>query len=95
MTTELLTALKNITECAKAGADGANMDLWIQQAEAAIAQAEGRPAPAYDDDDPYPGCTNPRGHSWAYSGSAYGGDDDSYHGEGRCYCENCGADGDA
>ena len=34
-------------------------------------------------------------HSWVYSGSAYGGDDDSYHGEGRCYCEFCGADGDA
>lgn len=35
------------------------------------------------------------GHVWAYSGTAYGGDDDRYHGEGRCYCELCGADGDA
>ena len=34
------------------------------------------------------------GHVWAYSGTAYGGDDWAYHGEGRCYCENCGADGD-
>jgi hypothetical protein len=34
-------------------------------------------------------------HEWAYTGSAYGGDDDSYHGEGRCYCIHCGADGDA
>ena len=35
------------------------------------------------------------GHQWAYTGSAYGGDDESYFGEGRCYCQNCGADGDA
>lgn len=37
-------------------------------------------------------CT---GHKWAYTGTAYGGDDSSYLGEGRCYCVNCGADGDA
>lgn len=35
------------------------------------------------------------GHEWAYTGSAYGGDDDRWHGEGRCYCVWCGADGDA
>lgn len=35
------------------------------------------------------------GHRWAYTGTAYGGDDESYHGEGRCYCLNCGMDGDA
>lgn len=35
------------------------------------------------------------GHVWAFTGSAYGGDDESYHGEGRCYCVHCGADGDA
>jgi hypothetical protein len=40
---ELLEALRNITECAEAGLDGANMDLWIDQARAAIAKAEGRP----------------------------------------------------
>jgi hypothetical protein len=40
-------------------------------------------------------CTDPGGHSWVYTGTAYGGDDDSYHGEGRSYCEFCGADGDA
>lgn len=39
-------------------------------------------------------CTHPEGHSWLYTGVAYGGDDESYHGEGRCYCEHCGADGD-
>lgn len=43
-----------------------------------------------DDDD----CCNPEGHSWVCSGTAYGGDDESYFGEGRCYCEFCGADGD-
>jgi hypothetical protein len=36
---DLLAALRNITECAEAGADGANMDLWIEQARAAIAKA--------------------------------------------------------
>lgn len=45
----------------------------------------------YDDADR---CTNLGGHEWAYTGTAYGGDDDSYHGEGRCYCIHCGADGD-
>lgn len=36
-----------------------------------------------------------QGHVWSYSGSAYGGDDDSFGGEGRAYCCYCGADGDA
>lgn len=34
-------------------------------------------------------------HDWSYTGTAYGGEDESYHGEGRCYCSLCGADGDA
>lgn len=34
-------------------------------------------------------------HEWACTGSAYGGDDESYHGEGRSYCLRCGTDGDA
>jgi hypothetical protein len=33
-----------------------------------------------------------RGHEWSYTGSAYGGDNESHFGKGRCYC---GADGDA
>lgn len=41
------------------------------------------------------GCTSPGGHEWAYTGTVYGGDDESYFGEGRCYCIHCGADGDA
>jgi hypothetical protein len=43
------------------------------------------------EDDPSEGCA----HVWAYTGTEYGGDDESYHGEGRVYCELCGADGDA
>ena len=34
-------------------------------------------------------------HEWAYTGTAYGGDDERWGGEGRCYCCHCGADGDA
>lgn len=40
-------------------------------------------------------CETERGHRWAFTGTAYGGDDSSYMGEGRCYCSRCGADGDA
>lgn len=47
------------------------------------------------DDDGEPICNNPAGHEWAYTGTAYGGDDESYHGEGRVYCVHCGTDGDA
>jgi hypothetical protein len=42
-----------------------------------------------DDDDE---CTDPRGHHWVIEGAA---DDYPGAGEGRCYCEHCGADGDA
>ena len=40
-------------------------------------------------------CETEIGHEFAYTGSAYGGDSDDFGGEGRCYCINCGADGDA
>jgi hypothetical protein len=53
----------------------------------------GTPIGGYDDDEGPP-CPGPRGHEWAYTGTAYGGDDASYHGEGRCYCIYCGTDGD-
>lgn len=39
-------------------------------------------------------CAHTHGHSWTFAGTAYGGEDDSYHGEGRSYCALCGADGD-
>jgi hypothetical protein len=47
------------------------------------------------DDDPNERCTNAGGHEFECTGTQYGGDDESYHGEGRCYCIHCGADGDA
>lgn len=40
-------------------------------------------------------CRTTHGHDFECTGTAYGGDDPSYHGEGRCYCTHCGADGDA
>lgn len=49
--------------------------------------------PIFDEDGDMH-CCNPGGHEWAYTGTAYGGDDESYYGEGRCYCIWCGADGD-
>jgi len=52
----------------------------------------------YDDwDDGDPPCTNPSGggHQFTCTGTAYGGDDERYHGEGRSFCIHCGADGDA
>lgn len=45
--------------------------------------------------DTEPCCMNPGGHEWVYTGTAYGGDDSRWRGEGRCYCAHCGADGDA
>lgn len=45
---------------------------------------------AVEDEPPDPGQRGPcPGHEWACT------DDGSYHGEGRCYCIFCGADGDA
>lgn len=46
-------------------------------------------------DDYPPPCTNPGGHDFQCTGTAYGGDDERWHGEGRCLCVYCGADGDA
>lgn len=40
-------------------------------------------------------CATEVGHSWVHTGAVYGGDDGSYTGDGRCYCSQCGADGDA
>lgn len=56
------------------------------------AEHEAEPEP----DDSYPPrCSNPGGHEFVYTGTAYGGDDESYGGEGRSLCAHCGADGDA
>lgn len=40
-------------------------------------------------------CETTRGHQWSHTGTAYGGEDASFHGEGRVYCFFCNADGDA
>lgn len=34
-------------------------------------------------------------HKFVRTGTQYGGDDERWGGEGRCYCTRCGADGDA
>jgi hypothetical protein len=82
---------KEIAERFVAAAIADGHDVFIrEEPEAASYDDE----PDYDDDG-YPICSNPKGHEWACTGSSYGGDDESYHGEGRCYCIWCGADGDA
>lgn len=40
-------------------------------------------------------CTNPKGHEFACTGTAYGGGDERFHDDGRCYCIHCDADGNA
>ena len=59
-------------------------------------QAETETDDLGDDDGETP-CTNPSGggHQFTCTGTAYGGDDERYHGEGRSFCIHCGADGDA
>jgi hypothetical protein len=53
------------------------------------------PGDELEPDEPSDDCSNPAGHRWIYTGTAYGGDDERWHGEGRCLCAYCGADGDA
>lgn len=43
-----------------------------------------------DEPEPPESCR----HEWITTGTAYGGDDASYRGEGRCICRLCGMDGD-
>ena len=65
----------------------------------AEAVAEAAPVPAAPDDETDvgypPPCTDPGGHEFECTGTAYGGDDERWHGEGRMLCVHCGADGDA
>lgn len=57
---------------------------------------EGAPGIFDEEPEPDPGSNDANCvHEWAYTGTAYGGDDESYMGEGRCYCVHCDADGDA
>lgn len=56
--------------------------------------AEETPDLFADEEEEFDRCTNPGGHEFECSGTAYGGDDERWHGEGRCLCIWCGADGD-
>jgi hypothetical protein len=40
-------------------------------------------------------CEATTGHRWSHTGTAFGGEDETFRGEGRVYCLHCGADGDA
>lgn len=52
--------------------------------------------PVEDAEELEPGQRGPcEGHVWSYTGTAYGGEDERWNGEGRCICIYCGADGDA
>lgn len=87
--------------------DGFSIDFALEEfangmtPEAYAAMVRSRPAyhgpsDGPPDEPPAPGQRGPcPGHEWAYTGTAYGGDDESYFGEGRAYCIHCGADGDA
>lgn len=59
------------------------------------ASAISEPRSVDDEDNGEQRCTNPGGHQFECTGTAYGGDDERWHGEGRCLCIHCGADGDA
>ncbi len=67
---------------------------WITSGKTGLTTCEtcGREQEAEDDPD---ACTNPGGHQFQHTGTAYGGDDPRWHGEGRSICIHCGADGDA
>lgn len=67
----------------------------LRAAIALEAAAQAKPADYGDDDSYPPPCTNPGGHEFECTGTAYGGDDERWHGEGRSLCIHCGADGDA
>jgi hypothetical protein len=69
-----------------AAAVAAGHDVFIRE------EADIGAFPFPDDDEPdQESCA----HEWAYTGTSYGGDDERWMGEGRCYCLKCGADGDA
>lgn len=61
---------------------------WGPTREAAIADLQEKMGILSD--EPGSDCA----HEWSYTGSAYGGDDPRWFGEGRCFCIHCGADGD-
>lgn len=66
---------------------------WVESAAEQITEQE-REWDRLDAED-YERCSDPRGHSFYRTGTAFGGDDERWMGEGRCFCRYCGADGDA
>lgn len=75
-----------------ASADRVDFDQGniLVETEAGVFEGvDDRPEPDPGSDDP--NCV----HEWANTGTAYGGDDERWMGEGRAYCIHCGADGDA
>ena len=69
------------------GDDGGALCARCGQEEEQRAMLHGEEIPGEESDH----CA----HNWVYTGTAYGGDDPRWMGEGRCYCSHCGADGDA
>lgn len=71
----------------------------VGAADASVRPADGdaaSPPAVADDDGSYPPpCSDPGGHKFEGTGTAYGGEDDRWGGEGRMLCIHCGADGDA
>lgn len=67
--------------------------IFAEHLRSAVRDAEG--SDEFDCDPNHERCDNPGGHEWVCTGTQYGGDDERWHGEGRCYCIHCGADGDA
>jgi hypothetical protein len=72
--------------------NGLEIGSLTAERELFMLDCTGRPV---DDRDDEPSKQDTCAHKWVFTGIAYGGDDESYHGEGRCYCTQCGADGDA
>lgn len=69
---------------------------WLDLADAYVAACEALGlAPVMHEPEDVPSEQDLCAHEWAHTGTEYGGDDESYHGEGRCYCVKCGLDGDA
>lgn len=58
-------------------------------------KAAGRQAVEQIEETDPDACSNPGGHEFVSTGTADGGDDERWMGEGRCFCIHCGADGDA
>ena len=91
---ELLVEAYKTGEANGGSVDWSDVDLAWEVAREALAIAQDTPT---DDPEGAPdiagrtaGPAESCRHEWIYTGMAYGGDDPSYHGEGRCICRLCG-----